>query len=65
MEINGLMGMEEKLCDERIASFTSDGDDKIKKFIENLDRKVPSIITKDPSHVYLPILRTLKTPSSM
>lgn len=60
MEINALKLMSKILLDERIVNFTSDGDIKITKFIQSLDRKQPLTTTKDPGHALLSISRTIK-----
>lgn len=60
MEINGLRLMKNTLLDTRIVSFTSDGDIKIKKFISGLQRNPPLIMLKDPGHVLLSLMRTIK-----
>ena len=64
MEIKGLKLMKNILLDTRIISFTSDGDIKIKKFISGLHRNPPLIMLKDPGHVLLSIMRTIKTINS-
>lgn len=64
MEIRALKLMMNDLLDDRIISFTSDGDVKIKKVIENLCRENKLKIIKDPGHVYLSIARTIKNLST-
>lgn len=61
MEIKALHMMSNELLDNRITTFISDGDVKIKNFIENLQRNGPLVIRKDPGHVFLCIMRTFKT----
>ena len=64
MEINGLKLMKNTLLDTRIVSFTSDGDIIIKKFISGLQQNPPLIMLKDPGHVSLSLMRTIKTINS-
>lgn len=64
MEINGLRLTKNTLLDTRIVSFMSDGDIKIKKFISGLQRNPPIIMLKDPGHVLLSLMRTIKTINS-
>lgn len=51
MEIKGLKMMSDILLDERIVKFTSDGDIK---------GKTPLTKKKDPGHVMLSILRSIR-----
>ncbi|KAK8853940.1 hypothetical protein M9Y10_016487 [Tritrichomonas musculus] len=64
MEISALRLMKDDLVDERICSFCSEGDIKIKNFIKTLDRKTPLTFSKDPGHECLSIIRSLKILSS-
>lgn len=48
MEINALRSIKDSLLDSRIKCFISDGNIKIRNFINNLDREPKIILRKDP-----------------